>query len=182
MLDVEKTRIVSIPGQIKSFAAVFLDDPHRAGRYFATLRKIHEDKLFQSDGRSEPYYTAAYAAYRLEYLFRNNLLPVQYKPVRWHVLMAMRIMIAQTLSVPPMNSAKIAKLCAEINKKMWDADLALKVFEDATSVVNLAFSESGRQLDRDVARSQDSTEVVIGALRAKIFGPTSSTTAPDTSP
>jgi hypothetical protein len=169
MLDVEKTRIVSIPSQIKSFGAIFLDDPHRAGRYFATLRKIHEDKLFQSDDKPEPYYTAAFAAYRLEYLFRNNLLPVQYKPVRWHVLLAMRLIVAKSTVVPPMNSAKIVKLCSDINKKMWDADQAVAIFTEATAVVHSAFSNSGRPLDRDVARSQDSTEVVMNALKAKLF-------------
>lgn len=193
ILDIEKTRIVSIPSQIKSFGAIFLDDPHRAGRYFATLRKIHEDKLFQPDDKPEAYYTAAFAAYRLEYLFRNNLLPVQYKPVRWLVLMAMRALVGKSTTVPPMNSKHIVKLCNGINTEMWDADRATAAFTDATNVVHAAFAASGRELDRDVARSQDSTEVVINALKSKLFGapnppppplphPAPSTTPPNTAP
>lgn len=169
MTDVEKTRIVSIPSQIKSFGAIFLDDPHRAGRYFATLRKIHEDKLFRSDDKPEPYYTASYAAYRLEYLFRNNLLHVQYKPVRWLVLMAMRSLVAKSISVPPMNSKQVVRLCNSINEIMWDSDKALVTFNEAAGVVHTAFAASGRELDRDVARSQDSTEVVISALKERLY-------------
>jgi hypothetical protein len=169
MLDVEKTRIVSIPSQIKSFGAIFLDDPHRAGRYFAALRKIHEDKLFRSDDKPDPYYTAAFAAYRLEYLFRNNLLPVQYKPVRWLVLLAMRVLVSKSTVIPPMNSPKIVKLCASINKEMWDADRAVATFSIATAVVHSAFEASNRDLDRDVARSQESTDIVFNALKAKLF-------------
>ncbi|MEA3014666.1 MAG: hypothetical protein QOD42_3211 [Sphingomonadales bacterium] len=170
-LDVEKTRIVSIPSQIKSFGAIFLDDPHRAGRYFATLRKIHDEELFQSDDKPEPYYTAAYAAYRLEYVFRNNLLPVQYKPVRWHVLMVMRMMVAKSTVVPAMNSKGITKLCEAINSLMWSPDDAVEIFTEASTIVHSAFDQTGRSLDRDVARSQESTEVVVKAVKDVLFKP-----------
>lgn len=168
-LDVEKTRIVSIPSQIKSFGAIFLGDPHRAGRYFATLRKIHDDELFQDDDKPEPYYTAAFSAYRLEYLFRNNLLPVQYKPVRWHALMAMRILLARSTIVPAMNSKGILKLCDLINNEMWDQDRAVAIFTKATEVVHSAFDGKSKALDRDEARSQDSTDAVLDELRSRLY-------------
>ncbi|WP_174287088.1 AIPR family protein [Sphingomonas bacterium] len=168
-LDIEKTRIVGIPSQIKSFGAIFLGDPHRAGRYFATLRKIHEDQLFRSDDKPETYYTSAYAHYRLEFLFRNNLLPVQYKAVRWLLLMTMRALIAKTVTVPPMNSGQIKKLCDKINTAMWNQEQAVNIFTDAIGIVQAAFTKTNRALDRDVARSQDATEVVVDELKLVLF-------------
>lgn len=164
-IDVERTRIVSIPSQIKSFGAMFLEDPHRAGRYFATLRKIHEDKLFQDGDRPEAYYTAAFAAYRLEYLFRNNILHVKYKPVRWHILLAFRVMATKSLGLPPMNSRKMLASCNTLNAKILDADVAAQLFQDAAQLVENAFEGADRPLEKDEVRSQESTEIVTRALR-----------------
>jgi hypothetical protein len=165
---VEKTRIVSIPYQIKAYAAMFLDDPHRAGRYYATLRKIHEDRLFRADDKPDPYYTAAYSAYRLEYLFRNNLLPPQYRAIRYHLLMAARIMIADSVAIPRANSRDMMRLCQRVNDLMWDPTAAQELFEIASSVVHQALTATGRNIDRDVARSQDSTDAVLAAMRAHV--------------
>ena len=172
-LEIEKTRIVSIPSQIKSFGAIFLSDPHRAGRYFATLRKIHEDRLFQADDRPEAYYTSAYAHYRLEFLFRNNLLPVQYKTVRWLLLMVMRALVNKTPSVPPTNSMQMKKLCDGINALMWNQEDSVEIFSRAIEVVHFAFAKTDRELDRDVARSQDATDAVIDELKVVLFPPAS---------
>lgn len=140
---------------------MFLDDPHRAGRYFATLRKLHNNELFLPTDKPEAYYTAAYAAYRLEYLFRNNLLDPQFKAVRYHLLMTLRIMTAETLNVPPTNSRNMTTLCAKINAKMWDADLALTAYVEASYLLLETLQASLINLNRDSARSQDSTDAIL---------------------
>lgn len=165
---IEKTRIISIPYQIKSFSAMFLDDPHRAGRYFATLRKLHDDKLFKSTDKPEVYYTAAFAAYRLEYLFRNNLLDPRFKAVRYHLLMALRITTANSLDVPPTNSRAMANLCSRINAIMWDADAALVEYVQLGHLIGEALTNSGINLDRDSARSQDSTDAILRRMKASL--------------
>src|SRR5207248_2095547 len=42
---VEKVRIITKSQQIRAFAAMFLDDPHRASRYYADLRAQVGDKI-----------------------------------------------------------------------------------------------------------------------------------------
>jgi hypothetical protein len=80
MAGIEKVRIISKPQQIRSFAAMFLDDPHRASRYYSDLRAQVGNKIFHEDHKLEPYYGAAYAFYKLEYLFRNGSLPCTTSP------------------------------------------------------------------------------------------------------
>jgi hypothetical protein len=53
---------------------MFLDEPHRAGRYFSTLLKEIGERIFAEDHRLEMYYVSAYAQYKLEYFFRSRAL------------------------------------------------------------------------------------------------------------
>jgi hypothetical protein len=76
---IEKTRIVVPQALIRSFAAMFLDEPTRVTRGYRTIREMVGDKIFKESDRLEPYYVAAYAAYRLEFLFRNHRLDSVYK-------------------------------------------------------------------------------------------------------
>ena len=55
---IEKVRIVTRGAQIRSFASMFLDEPHRAGRYFSTLLKEIGERIFAADHRLEMYYVA----------------------------------------------------------------------------------------------------------------------------
>ncbi len=48
---IEKIRIVSVSNQIRSFASMFLDFPHQASRYYGTLLKTIESKIFGLDHR-----------------------------------------------------------------------------------------------------------------------------------
>ena len=166
---VEKTRIVSIPTQIKSFAAVFLNDPHRAGRYFATLRRIHEDTLFRDDHRLEPYFASAYMAYRLEFMFRNNNLDTKFKAARWHILLAARAISTQQIDVPMLNSRKMEAFCKRIIADMADVDEASATFYLAAQTVESAFLLGGKALGRDDARDQESTDLVQSAIRRMII-------------
>ena len=71
---IEKVRIIGKSQQVRAFAAMFLNDPHRAARYYSDLRAQVGTKIFNEDHKLEPYYVAAFAFYKLEFLFRNNSL------------------------------------------------------------------------------------------------------------
>ena len=89
MTEVEKVRIVTISTQIKAAASMFFDKPHLASRYYGRLLKS-VDGIFNKEHKPLPYYTCAYLLYRLEYLFRNKILPVQYRKFRYHILMVIK--------------------------------------------------------------------------------------------
>jgi hypothetical protein len=102
---IEKTRIVTQSNVIKAFAAMFLDEAHRTTRNYASLKaKVGKD-IFGKGDRLEPYYTAAFALYRLEYLFRNAKLDAKYKAARFHILMATRLLGGEG-DLPRMNSSR----------------------------------------------------------------------------
>ena len=113
MAGIEKVRIITKPQQIRVFAAMFLDDPHRASRYYSELRSQVGDKIFNERHKLDPYYVSAYGSFKLEFSFRNGSLPVYYKPARYHLLMAARY-VAAGGDMPSLEANKIQPYCARI--------------------------------------------------------------------
>lgn len=112
MPEVEKVRIVTISTQIKAASAMFFDKPHLASRYYGRLLKS-VDGIFNEEHKLLPYYTCAYLLYKLEYLFRNKLLPAQYRKFRYHILMLIKYDFSEG-KVPNLNSNKMEILCNKI--------------------------------------------------------------------
>jgi hypothetical protein len=159
---IEKVRIITKPQLIRAFAAMFMDDPHRASRYYADLRTHVGEKIFNEQHKLEPYYLSAYAHYKLEFLFRNGALPVYYKPARYHLLMAIRYIGAPAGGMPDLKANKIQPYCNSICEKLWNDASATEDFRLAIEAVDAALD--GAQLGRDVVKTQTFTDAVKKAL------------------
>jgi hypothetical protein len=154
---IEKVRIITKPQQIRAFAAMFLDDPHRASRYYADLRAQVGDRIFNEQHKLEPYYTAAYAYYKLEYLFRNGLLPVYYKPARYPLLMALRYIVGGP-EMPSLTANRIQAYCNKICEALWEDAASSKAFGKGIEVIDAALD--GTPLMRDTVKTQSFTDAV----------------------
>lgn len=99
---VEKSRIITLQNQIKSFSAMFLENPHMVTSNFGKVVKdfIEKDKdtkdknkrknkekdepeIFNPKHNYLPYYVAAYTEYKLDRLFKNNTIDAKYKKVKY---------------------------------------------------------------------------------------------------
>src|SRR5680860_145261 len=161
---IEKVRIVTRGLQIRAFASMFLDEPHRAGRYFATLLKEIGGRIFADNHKLDMYYASAYAQYRLEFLFRNRLLDVAYKPARYDLLMAVRHSVMGA-SLPPFNSREMERKCAALLKILHDDEHAGKAFVAAAEAIDAA--ADGKTVDRDLVRTQTFTDAVVAAVEPR---------------
>lgn len=134
---IEKTRIVTPGALIRSFASMFLEEPHRATRsYRRILDRVGRD-LFAANDKLAPYYVAALASYRIEYLFRNQILDGALRSARYELLLALRLKeIASPL--PQMNSNEIERLCTPLIAKLWDASASELMFKEAAAMVSKA--------------------------------------------
>jgi hypothetical protein len=158
--SIEKTRIVSPNGLIRSFAAMFLDEPTRVTRGYRTIREMVGDKIFKEEHRLEPYYASAYAAYRLDFLFRNHRLDSAYKAARYHLLMTFRYLV-NPLRLPRMNSRDMESRCLEIINILWDEEKADALLADAADVVR---QEVGEPFDRDHIRTEVTRDALVERL------------------
>ncbi|MDV6344776.1 AIPR family protein [Nitrosomonas sp. Is37] len=146
--SVLKTRIITVPYQIKSFAAMFLDIPHQVTSFFGTIvNKLNEGKaqIFTPDHVYSPYYTSAFAYFRLETIFRRKYIDASYKKVRFHILMLFRI-IYGTGPLPEFNSKKMDTYCQKLLDVLNDENKALEAFKKCIKVIDDAdFDKSDKQ-------------------------------------
>jgi len=152
-LSIEKTRIITQPTLIKAFAGMFLDEPHRTTRNYASLTAKLGKEIFGRGHRKEPYHVAAFTLYRLEYLFRSGRLEAKYKPARFHILMAARILANQD-PLPPMNSHEMERYCKKIMDVLSESDeliVAAATFVDQAAAGNF---------HRDNIRTEPFTQTV----------------------
>ncbi|QGV78590.1 hypothetical protein EIZ62_10300 [Streptomyces ficellus] len=158
---IKKVRIITKSQQIRSFAAMFLDEPHRAISYYGDLQTQVGERIFNPAHKLEPYYVAAYAHFKLEFLFRNGGIPVQYKPARYQLLMALRY-IAGGLEMPSLNANKMEGYCAGICSVLWDNGRAVAAFEAGIDAVNRSLE--GAKLTLDVAKTRVFTDSIKSTL------------------
>jgi len=160
---IEKTRIITQPNVIKAFAAMFLDEAHRTSRNYGALKaKVGRD-IFGKGHKKEPYYAASLALWRLEYLFRNSKLDAKFKPARFHILLAARMLAKPNEPPPATNSRDMEKYCAVVMDIFWDTDQADALINSAAAIVDKA---AAGDFDRDTIRSEPFTKRVIEECKA----------------
>jgi hypothetical protein len=160
---IEKTRIVGPQALIRVFASMFLNEPTRATRTYRAIRDMVGTKIFREGDRVEPYYVAAYAAYRLEFLFRNKRLAGEYRAARYHILMVLRYLINAT-KLPPMHTNKMEKRCAEMLAVLWDDGKVDTLMAQAAAIVKEVV---GDPFDRDNIRTEPVKDALVGRFVRK---------------
>jgi len=161
---IEKTRVITRPNLIRAYAAMILEEPHRTTRNFRALLDKVGKEIFAADHQLEPYYLAASALYRLEYFFRNGVIDARYKPARYHLIMAARL-LASGYRPPHPNSREVRRFAEQLVAIFWDADRSEALFRRAVTIVDAA---AGGNLHRDNIRTQPFTEEVIRRCRAEV--------------
>ena len=163
-MAIERVRVITPVQLIRAFAAMFLNEPHGTTRSFARLRDRIGDEIFNPQHKLNLYYVAALAHYRLEFLFRNQRMDPIFKPARYHLMLAARI-LAEPSAPPKMNSNEMERYCQGIATVLWDVARADPLFSEASEIVyNVASSQGAITtgvLDRDVVRTQPFTALVI---------------------
>lgn len=158
---IEKVRVINMTALVRAFAAIFRELPHRTTRNYKALLRGVGTEIFNKDHRLEPYYVAAFAHYRLEFLFRNQSLPAELKPARYHLLLAYRILVNEE-AMPPMNSHEMVRYCSVLMDMLWDDDASRAHFESAEAHVRAV---ADGNLHRDNIRTEPFTEALLQRLR-----------------
>ena len=159
--DLEKTRIISRSILTRAYAAMFLDEPWRAGRYYRELKTVRGGDIFRSSDNLMPYYTSAFTYYRLEWLFRNGRLGAQYKPARYQLLMAIRKYIHGD-DVVPQPAKQCDAYCQAILTPILDQHQSEELAAKLVPVIDAAVQETEADgiLDRDTVRTQTFTDLI----------------------
>lgn len=160
-----KRRVVSITHQIKTFAAMFLDQPHLASRYYGNIYKeVVSGNIFAQKHESIAYYTSARAYYVLDNQFnRTNVIDSKYKSCRFHILMALRYLVSGVECPPFTSKRKIEPYCEKIINTLSDPDKCLHFIYKAVECIDKAAKDS---IDRDKFKTQSFTDDLIKELKS----------------
>ncbi len=153
---VEKTRIITPTILIRSYASSFLEEPHRTTRTYSALLQQLGKSIFGPDDRLEPYYYAASAHYRLEFLFRNGSIRSTLKPARYHILLAARLLLHPG-PLPRSNSHDMGRLGSRLTDEIWKPGTSDELLSKAAQIVD---ATAGGNFHRDHIRTQPFTELV----------------------
>ena len=160
--DVEKVRVITMIQLIRAFASVFMNEPHRVTRSYASVLGGLGTSIFAPKHQLKPYYASAFAHYKLEFFFRNQQLDPGYKPARYHMLMAIGL-LAAGVERPLVTANKVDKYCDKILEVLWDDKRALQMFQEAGGMIKDVATGT---LDGDEVRTQPFTAQLLQRLGA----------------
>ena len=157
-LPVDKHRIIYPGVLIRSFASMFLGEPHTVTRSYSSVEgKIGKD-IFVSEHKLEPYYVSAFTWYRIDRAFGSGAISSELKPARFHLILAMRLLIEEATQVPAMNSGEMGRFCAKLCAVLWDeARVEIAVLKAAEVVKTI----SAGNYHRDNIRTQGFTAKLV---------------------
>lgn len=160
-LPIEKGRIVSPQAAIKTFAAMFLNEPHTAAKNYKSLRTRVGTDVFAKGHQLGPYYVAAFGAYKLELQYRSYRIDADYKSARYHILLALR-MLLDPKPLPQINSKEMEKRCDAMMATLWDTTKLDDLFQRAKEIID---EVSGNDLSRDNIRTIVTTQKIVQKLQ-----------------
>lgn len=133
--NIKKNAIVDIREQIKSYVAMFLEEPHVVSGYFSKVYIDRKDNIFCKDHYCEPYYISALTQYLFKKLLLAGKIERKYNKARYHIFMLFRRIAGQPGKVGS-NNKKIMSYCNDILKIIRDDNKCLENFKFATNIID----------------------------------------------
>lgn len=132
-------KVINIPTQIKAMVSMFLSEPHNVNGYYGCIvEKLQQStkKIFSDTYQIDIYYTCGYAYYKMMDLFDNQILPHQFKRLKYQLLYAFRLSCDKEFgSMPDFNSHKMTGYCKNINVLLNDASRCKAKFLEAINLL-----------------------------------------------
>jgi hypothetical protein len=156
-MDIERTRVMQPAVVMKAVAAALLCQPHRAARDYRGIISEYEDSIFLDDHDVRIYHAVAYLYYRLEFLWRNQRIPNDYKTFRYYIMAGVGLSELDGANVFSLKKNKIAAIAQKIIDVSKDEDSLKALVEKVIGVVQARLAEMGiatQERVRDTIRSE----------------------------
>lgn len=157
---VSKNQVITLTQQIQSYLAMFLNEPHSTHRYYGELLNSYENRLFLDSDAYDPYFCAAYFSFYVDTQIRNNTISRSYKKFRFHIICAMRTLIAGSTIVFG-QARKQQQICKKLWSVMQDNLKMERVLHAAITCVESACRSCDNIPDSDQHRSREITISMI---------------------
>lgn len=143
-------KVITIPNQILSFVSMFMGAPDKVRGYYGSIVDEFDKngkKVFSTETNPAYYYTCALASYKMTEMFSNGTLSRKYKKIKFHMLLAFRLM-CEPYTLPAFNSNKSQAYCDHICEILCDEERCKLGFTAALQLVNTALKRNPTDSDR----------------------------------
>ncbi|AJY74291.1 AIPR family protein [Paenibacillus beijingensis] len=142
--NIDKSKIVNPEMQMRAFASVFLDSPHRASRFYGSLK----DDIEKDDGKDiskgifvtgqQPiiYYTSALLLHIIDNYFNNDKIEDKYSKFRYHLLYIISKIVWKDERRPQLNSKKIEDYCNMLINTIVDKEQFDMLLQKALTIID----------------------------------------------
>lgn len=143
-------KVITIPNQILSFVSMFMGAPDKVRGYYGSIVDEFEKngkKVFSIDTNPAYYYTCALASYKMTEMFSNGILSRNYKKIKFHMLLAFRLM-CENAPLPAFNSNRSQAYCDHLCEILSNQERCKQGFLAALKLVDTALKRSPNDSDR----------------------------------
>lgn len=133
--SIKKKSIVNIREQIKSYVAIFLEEPHAVSGFFGKVYQDRKGSIFNKKHNYDPYYLSGLIQYKFKQLLKSKKIDRKYNKARYHLFMLFRKVAEPSEKVEP-SDKKIKAYCAAILKIIRDEKKCLEYLNNATKIID----------------------------------------------
>lgn len=139
--NIIKNRVIKIRSQIKSFTAMFLDEPHLVGYFGQNLADRISKDIFSNSHYPIAYYVSSLAYYQLEYLCNRKSILTKEKmeglsKIKYHLIMIFKYLAIEGECASFTNKKYIEKYCTLLTEVLDDIDKCSEVFYEAKKLLH----------------------------------------------
>jgi len=143
---------------IQSFVGMFFNAPHLSHKHESKLLELFSDRIFLDHQSKYPYFTSAYAYYKLEELFRNGEIEKkQFYPFKIHLLLIFRELVSGPLQ-DINDEGAIETQCKNILPVLKDSQKTKYYFNKSVDIFKAARNTWINVMNRDQFRIKDVKE------------------------
>ena len=134
--SVKKKSIIDLREQIKSYASIFLEEPHEVSGYFGKIYKKRKMDFFLQSHKCAPYYLCGLISYVFKSMLARKEIDRKYNKARYHLFMLLRkIHEPEELSTNMLSSNKIEEYCDDMIKILRDETKSREAFAHACNII-----------------------------------------------
>ncbi|WP_059174061.1 AIPR family protein [Bacillus sp. FJAT-27445] len=166
--NIQKTKIINIPFQIKATSAMFLDLPHEVSGQYGKVEQKTRGKLFTENSFLNPYYVSGLTWYRVEAFIRNNEEGKKHRRARWHIMMVIKYLMTDYNNPSTIIDKNAERVSENIETVMLDDIKSLELIESALSLIKEFIVNEGIldiSGDRKFFERKETTTGLIDMLR-----------------
>lgn len=158
--DVAKNRIVTLATQVKSYIAIFLNEPHSTHRYYGELLRAYNHRLFLEADSPDLYYISSYLVFYVEDAIKRGRIDKNYKIYKFHIACAMKVLAVgeQVIFGQGRKQKKQFSIIFELIKNNMEM---VKLFNCAISCLNQAIADCETVSKEERHRSKEITKRLL---------------------